>query len=60
MRHPVFTAAILIAALGCYSVGLAKGGIVLLLLGGGLELWFWARALRSLKRPPSPAPHGKV
>ena len=60
MRHHFFTAAILIAALACYSVGLAGGGFFLLFLGGGLELWFWMRAMRSPKRLPGINPSVKI
>jgi hypothetical protein len=60
MRHHGFTAAILLAALGFYSAGMAGGGVLLLLFGGGLELWFWVRAMRSFKRSSSISPDGKV
>ena len=60
MRHHVFTVAILLAALGFYAAGMSGGGMVLLLLGGGLELWFWVRAMRSLKPSSSISPTGKV
>ena len=60
MRHHVFTVAILLAALGFYAAGMSGGGMALLLLGGGLELWFWVRAMRSLKSSSSISPDGKV
>ena len=60
MRHHVFTVALLLAALGFYAAGMSGGGMALLLLGGGLELWFWVRAMRLLKRSPSICRAGKV
>ncbi len=60
MRHHLFTVALLLAALGFYAAGMSGGGMVLLLLGGGLELWFWVRAMRSCKRSPSISADGKV
>jgi hypothetical protein len=44
MKHRLATAALLLAALGCYGFGLETGATALLALGGIFELAFWARA----------------
>lgn len=44
MKRHLVTAAILLAALVFYGLGLARGGLALLVLGAALELWFWVRA----------------
>lgn len=56
MKHHLATAALLIAALVCYGLGLESGGHALIWLGAGMELWFWARVapgfgILSSKRP---------
>lgn len=50
MSYHWVTAAIILAALGCYALGFALGGTVLLVVGGVLELWFWVRLLRGPRR----------
>ena len=60
MRHHVFTVALLLAALGFYAAGMSGGGMALLFAGGGLELWFWVRAMRSIKPSSSISRAGKV
>ncbi len=50
MTYHLVTAAILLAALALYAVGMGGGGSLLLLVGLVLELWFWARALGGSKR----------
>ncbi len=44
MKHRLVTAALLLAALACYGIGLDSGATALLALGGIFELAFWARA----------------
>ena len=46
MKYHLLSAAILVAAIAMYGEGSMAGGSVLLLAGGALELWFWARVLR--------------
>jgi hypothetical protein len=62
MKHYLFTAAILIAALVLYSIGLASGALSLFAGGAALELWFWARILTRRRGPnhPSKRPHEKL
>jgi hypothetical protein len=50
MKYHLPSAAILIMAIAMYGAGSMAGGSVLLLAGGGLELWFWARVLRLGRR----------
>lgn len=45
MRHYLFTAAILIAAVAVYSIGLVSGALLLFAGGAVFELWFWVRIL---------------
>jgi hypothetical protein len=55
MSRSFITAALLLAALACYAIGLSSGAVALLFAGGILELCFWARAFPGLgvlsKRP---------
>ena len=51
MKHQLFTAAILIAALALYSFGLVSGALVLFAVGGACELWFCVRILGRNERP---------
>jgi hypothetical protein len=46
MKRHLLTAAILIAALSLYGVGMTGGGAVLFVLGAACELWFWVRVRR--------------
>jgi hypothetical protein len=46
MNRHIVTVAILIAAFALYGVGSTSGATILLLMGGGFELWFWTRVLR--------------
>jgi hypothetical protein len=50
MKYHLLSVAILIVAMGMYSAGSMAGASLLLLGGGGLELWFWARVLRLGRR----------
>lgn len=43
MKHHLFTAAILIAAVVVYSIGLVSGALLLFTGGAVFELWFWVR-----------------
>jgi hypothetical protein len=43
MKHHLFTAAILIAALVLYGAGMTSGASVLFAAGAACELWFWVR-----------------
>ena len=43
MKHHLFTAAILIAALVLYGGGMTSGASVLFVAGAACELWFWVR-----------------
>jgi|GEM_PF-701300 len=43
MKHCLFTAAILIAALVLYSIGLVSGAVLLFVGGAVFEFWFWVR-----------------
>lgn len=60
MKYRLLTVAILLAALALYGVGMSGGGAVMLLVGAGLELWFWVRALSGSKRVASTAPQAKA
>lgn len=51
MKHHLFTAAILIAALVLYSIGLVSGALLLFAGGAVFELWFWARILSRRSGP---------
>ncbi len=51
MKHHLFTAAILIAALVLYSIGLVSGALLLFGGGAALELWFWARIFTRRRGP---------
>jgi membrane protein implicated in regulation of membrane protease activity len=51
MKHHLVTAAILIAALALYSLGMVSGALVLFAVGGACELWFWVRILGRNERP---------
>ena len=53
MKHYLFTAAILVAALALYSFGLVSGALVLFAVGGACELWFWVRILGRNEGPGS-------
>lgn len=57
MKHQLFTATLLIAALGLYCAGMTSGGSALFLAGAMCELWFWARMLRHRSFPKPFAPH---
>ena len=46
MKQHLLTAALLLAALVFYSVGVSSGGSLLLAAGAACELWFWVRVLR--------------
>lgn len=46
MKYHLLSAAILVGAVAMCAAGSMAGGSVLVLAGGGLELWFWARVLR--------------
>jgi hypothetical protein len=46
MTRHLITAAILLAAVAMYALGMSGGGFALLLAGGAFELWFWIRAFR--------------
>ncbi|MEO6277663.1 hypothetical protein [Roseateles sp.] len=48
MSHGLITAAILLAALASYALGMSSGALGLLVAGGVLELCFWARAFPGL------------
>ena len=48
MKHPAVTLGLLLAALAFYALGLETGATALLVLGGCLELWFWARVAPGL------------
>jgi hypothetical protein len=43
MKHHLFTAAILIAALVLYGSGVTSGASALFAAGAACELWFWVR-----------------
>jgi hypothetical protein len=45
MKHQLFTAAILIAAVVAYSIGLVSGALLLFAGGAVFEFWFWLRIL---------------
>lgn len=45
MTRPLFTAALLVAALVLYALGLDGGGTALLIAGAACELWFWVRVV---------------
>ncbi len=47
MKYHLISAAILVAALGLYALGLGRGTLALLIAGGALELWFWIRVIRT-------------
>ena len=61
MNHHVVTALLLVAALVAYGIGFHKGGTAMILLGLGLECWFWVRLSRSVRskdkplQPPGPS-----
>jgi len=46
VKYHLFTAALLLAALVLYSVGLRSGGMVVFVVGAACELWFWLRVIR--------------
>lgn len=46
MKHRTLTLVVLVAALAVYAAGFAGPSVLLLLAGGALEIWFWARVLR--------------
>ena len=54
MKYHVLTVAVLLASLALYAVGMQAGGLLLMLLGAVLELWFWVRVLRA-RRHARPA-----
>lgn len=45
MKHHFITAAILLAALVFYGLGLVGLGLVAFISGGICELWFWLRLI---------------
>lgn len=47
MKYHALTLLIFLAALLVYAAGFAGPFVVLLLVGGALEVWFWARVLRA-------------
>lgn len=51
MKHHLFTAAILIAALALYGVGLVGGALLFFAGGAALELCFWARIFSRRRGP---------
>lgn len=55
MKHHLFTAAILIAAIVLYSIGLVSGALLLFAGGAVLEFWFWARILARRRGPGGPS-----
>jgi len=50
MRHHLLTLAILVLALGLYTVGLGVGGPLALASAATFEAWFWVRLLRGRHR----------
>ena len=46
MKHRLFTAAIVIAALVLYGIGMLSGAFLLFAAGAACELCFWARIRR--------------
>ncbi|MEM1410906.1 MAG: hypothetical protein AAGH19_01005 [Pseudomonadota bacterium] len=46
MRGHGLTIALLLGALGCYTLGMILPAVALLLIGGALELAVWVRVLR--------------
>ncbi len=53
MKHHLLTAALLLAALVLYGVGISGGGSLLLAAGATCELWFWVRVIRRAASPSS-------
>lgn len=52
-RHSI-TAAILLAALALYGLGMTSLGIAAFVAGGAFELWFWIRLLSPPAEKGSP------
>ena len=46
MKHHLITAAILLAAVALYAVGLTGGTVLAFVAGASFELWFWVRMFR--------------
>lgn len=46
MKHHLINAAILLAAVALYGVGLTGGAVLAFVAGASLELWFWVRIFR--------------
>lgn len=56
MKYHLLTAAILLAALGLYALGMTSGGLVAFLMGAALELWFWVRVIKRSRLAGRPLP----
>ena len=55
MKRHLCTIAILVAALALYSIGMVSGAVLLFVVGGACELWFWVRVVgRGKAHGPSP------
>lgn len=54
MKRHLFTAAILLAALVLYGLGMTGLGIAAFVAGGAFELWFWIRLLSPSGEKGSP------
>ena len=59
MKYHLLTVAILLCAIALYAIGMSGGGSLLLLVGAGLELWFWVRAMRDRRHAAPTVPLAK-